>query len=96
MGKRLGKLGYPVQVEGHSDATPFTTRSTNWQLSISRAYNVVQFLVEGTGFPQSKISLAGYGDADPLAENTTEEGRARNRRVEISILAPDHDIPDLQ
>jgi chemotaxis protein MotB len=94
MGKRLGRMTFPVQISGHSDSTPFTTKSTNWQLSISRAYNVVQFLVQGTGFPPNRISLAGYGDTQPIADNSTEEGRSRNRRVEISLLAPNHDVPE--
>jgi len=95
MGKRLKRLNLPIQVGGHSDATPFTRRSTNWQLSISRAFNVVQFLVQGTDFPPDRISLAGYGDTQPLADNSTPEGRARNRRVEISLITPDHEIPEL-
>jgi len=95
LAKRLARLGVNVQVEGHSDAQPSLTKQANWQLSISRAFNIVQFFVEGANFPQERISLAGYGDTRPVVPNDTPEGRAKNRRVEISIITPDRDISEL-
>lgn len=95
LGRRLVRIGVNIQIEGHSDATPYTTKQTNWELSISRAYHIVQFFVEGVTFPQDRISLAGYGDTRPLADNETPEGRSKNRRVEISIITPDRDISEL-
>ncbi len=95
LSKRLARLGVGVQIEGHSDATPYATKQTNWELSISRAYHIVQFFVDGASFPQEKISLAGYGDTQPIASNDTPEGRSKNRRVEISILTPDKEINEL-
>lgn len=95
LSKRLSKLGVQIQIEGHSDTTPYSTKQTNWELSIQRAYNVVKFFVEGSDFPQENISLAGYGDTKPLAQNDTAEGRSKNRRVEISIITPDRDISEL-
>jgi len=95
VGKRLERLGLPIQVEGHSDASPSVSPKTNWQLSISRAYNVVQFLVMGAGFPETRISLTGYGDTQPLAGNDTPQGRAKNRRVEIAIISPNQDSQEL-
>ncbi len=89
IGKRLVKMGHSVQVEGHSDASPNITPEANWQLSMTRAFNVVQFLVQADGFPPAKISLAGFGDTHPVADNTTPEGRARNRRVELVVSIDD-------
>lgn len=89
VGKRLVRMGHSVQVEGHSDASPNITPEANWQLSMTRAFNVVQFLVQADKFPPAKISLAGFGDTHPVAENTTPEGRARNRRVELVVTVDD-------
>jgi chemotaxis protein MotB len=97
LGKRLAGLSFPIQVEGHADALEAhrAKNSSPWQISLSRSNTVAQFLVEGVGFPQKMISLAGFGDTQPLAENTTPDGRMRNRRVEIGIIAPDRDIAKL-
>lgn len=89
MGKRLKKLQLPVQVEGHADQTIGSSEDENWDLSMARAYNVMKFLVAAVEFPKDKLSMASYGDTRPVASNDTVEGRARNRRVELSIAAPD-------
>ncbi|MBI1859965.1 MAG: flagellar motor protein MotB [Deltaproteobacteria bacterium] len=86
--KRIMQLNYRVQVDGHSDAAPGVAEKDNWQLSIDRSYNLMKFMTEGIGFPKNNISVAGYGDSQPIAENETPEGRARNRRVEISVITP--------
>ncbi|MBY0371857.1 OmpA family protein [bacterium] len=85
VGKRLAKGNSTVQVEGHSDTAPFLSDAANWQLSVSRAFNVVQFFKQGVGFPSTRISLSGYGDSRPVADNATPQGRARNRRVELVV-----------
>jgi chemotaxis protein MotB len=95
LGRRLSRLGLPISIEGHSDITPSSSHQTNWQLSINRSYNIVQFLVNGVDFPPNKLSIVGYGDTQPLASNDTPEGRAKNRRVEISIISPDREIATL-
>lgn len=97
LGKRLAGLSFPIQVEGHADSTEARARgnSSAWQVSLARSNTVAQFLVEGVGFPQKNISLAGFGDTQPLAENETSDGRQRNRRVEIGIIAPDRNIARL-
>ncbi len=79
--------GTPVRVEGHTDSIPISNSrySSNWELSTARASSVLQKLVE-YGFPPERLSAAGYGGFQPVAENTTPEGRAQNRRVDIVIL----------
>lgn len=99
MGKRLARTGLTVQVEGHTDnrevASHDNTPANNWTLSLNRSYNLVRFLVEGSGFPKNKISVSGYGDTQPIADNNTPEGRKRNRRVEISVITQEQNLADL-
>jgi chemotaxis protein MotB len=88
VGKRLKTLGVELEVEGHSDTSPHVSKEANWQLSIERAFNVVQFMVEGAKYPMDKISLSGFGDSRPIAGNDSETGRDRNRRVELVLKMP--------
>jgi chemotaxis protein MotB len=88
VGRRLSSMGAELQVEGHTDSTPHVNREANWQLSIERAFNVVQFMVEGAKYPMDKISLSGFGDTRPLAKNDSAQGRERNRRVELVLKLP--------
>jgi chemotaxis protein MotB len=83
----LKNNGTPVRVEGHTDSTPISNSrySSNWELSTARASAVLQKLIEN-GFPPDKLSAAGYGGFQPVADNSTPEGRAQNRRVDIVIL----------
>lgn len=81
-----------IQVEGHTDDVPIRNYLfySNWELSAVRASSVVRLLVQN-GIAEQRLSAVGYGSAQPLEENTTEEGRAKNRRVSIMVLysAPD-------
>ena len=84
-----------IQVAGHTDAAPISARlaeryPTNWELSTSRATNVVRFLEEKAHVPPKRLVASGYGPFHPLASNATGAGRARNRRIEI-LLTPDLD-----
>lgn len=81
VGQRLARLGVKIQTEGHTD------NAENWQLSLNRSFNVAQFLVEGSKFPKDNISVSGFGDTRPIAPNDTPQGRAKNRRVEISVIS---------
>jgi chemotaxis protein MotB len=100
MGKRLAKLNLPIQVEGHSDKSERLQKGDSnhegWQLSVNRSFNILKFLVEGTDFPKQNISIAGFGDLQPLASNDSPEGRRKNRRVEIAVITPDQNIKDLE
>lgn len=77
----------PVRVEGHTDSTPISNirYNSNWELSTSRASNVLQELVNN-GIAPERLSASGYGGFQPVADNSTPEGRAQNRRVDIVIL----------
>lgn len=78
----------PVRVEGHTDDLPIHTAAyaSNWELSTARATEVLRFLVERGNVPASRMSAAGYGEFHPLAPNTSESARAKNRRVDLIIL----------
>jgi chemotaxis protein MotB len=78
-----------LMVEGHTDNTPINTAQfpSNWELSTERATHVLRELVERNGIPAERVSAAGYGEHHPVASNTSADGRARNRRVELVILS---------
>lgn len=95
------KQGHEIVVSGHTDNVPLSpaTRARftdNRGLSTERANNVLR-IFERLGVPPQQISAAGYGEHLPKAENTTEEGRAQNRRIEILIkfkeFSPNLNIP---
>lgn len=76
-----------IRVEGHTDSLPIHNEefNSNWELSSVRASNVVEFLV-GNGVNPEKLSAVGYGEYRPVADNSTDEGRGKNRRIDIVIL----------
>ncbi len=83
----LKGLGNRIMIEGHTDSIPHRRgERSNWMLSVQRAYAVLQVFVERFGIPPERIILAGYGPYKPVRENSTPEGRAKNRRVDIVIL----------
>ncbi|RCW60261.1 flagellar motor protein MotB [Halanaerobium sp. ST460_2HS_T2] len=77
-----------IMIEGHTDDLPIRTDEfpSNWELSTARAVNVIKFLIEERNFDPARLSAAGYSEYRPVAENTTAEGRAENRRVEVVVL----------
>jgi chemotaxis protein MotB len=87
LGENLKNQGGAIRVEGHTDSIPIVngTYSSNWELSAQRAVNAVKFMVSECGIDPQRLSAAGYGDSKPLAPNSSPEGRAINRRVNIII-----------
>jgi len=82
-----------IRIEGHTDNVQISgalTRvfSTNWELSAARAINVARYLQQ-QGLDPSILSAAAFGEYKPVADNTTKEGRAKNRRIEITLVAKD-------
>jgi chemotaxis protein MotB len=82
--------GHPelkIQVIGHTDNVPIRNRfASNWELSAARALAAVHFLTEKAGVDPRRVGAAGYGEYRPIADNATAEGRARNRRIAITII----------
>lgn len=76
-----------ISIEGHTDNVPISRSQypNNMMLSLYRAYSVYDYFVSQKGFDPASISSSGRGDAVPVADNSTPEGRAQNRRVEIKI-----------
>jgi len=82
-----------ILIEGHTDNIPFTSKGTmesNWDLSTKRATAVVKILLENNNILPQNLTAAGKSEFVPIASNTTIEGRAANRRIEI-ILSPSLD-----
>lgn len=80
------KVPGKVSVLGYTDNVPIRSRqfASNDALSEERATQVMQML-QAAGVPASRLEAIGKGDADPVADNTTPQGRAQNRRVEITV-----------
>ncbi len=83
--------GGTVDIEGHTDNVPMSgggKYSNNDELSSGRALSIFNYLVENTNLDPANLIHTGRGEYDPIADNSTDEGRARNRRVEIKIYNP--------
>ena len=79
--------GYRIAIIGHTDNIPITSSryQSNMHLSSARAITVAQYFIDVKGFDAATIEYTGRGESDPVADNSTSEGRAKNRRVEIRI-----------
>lgn len=77
--------GAKIRLDGYTDS--IGTDEYNKKLSERRATAVKNYLIKEAGVSSSKITAVGHGEADPVADNKTPDGRAKNRRVEISILS---------
>ena len=84
----LAAVEQGIQVEGYTDDAPISTAQfpSNWELSAARASSVVRLFIEN-GVAERRLSVIGYGPNHSVAANDTPEGRARNRRVTVMILA---------
>jgi len=84
----LRQHDYRLRIEGHTDNAPIHTAQfpSNWELSTSRATEIVRLLIVRDGFGPDRLSAAGFAEYHPVATNLTAEGRGMNRRVDIIIL----------
>ena len=87
-----------IRVEGHSDNMEIgpTLKGqfpTNWELSKARAADIIRYLIEKGGMDSAKLSAVGYGASRPVASNATEEGRKKNRRIEVVLESTEEGSP---
>ena len=80
--------GKNIGVEGHTDNQPIKHSGwkSNWELSTARATSVLHYLVDKARIAPERLQATGYGEYRPIASNLTEDGKQKNRRVEIIIL----------
>ena len=76
-----------LRVEGHTDPVPIRTAqfASNWELSSARASTIARLLLAYPNVHADRLSVAGYAEFHPIADNSSAEGRARNRRVDIVV-----------
>ncbi|MGF7141704.1 chemotaxis protein MotB [Anaerotaenia torta] len=87
-----------VRIEGHTDNVPTNKDNfdSNWELSTTRAVNVLRVILETSGLDANKLSATGYSEYHPIASNKTEKGRALNRRVDFVIETVSEEIAGKQ
>jgi len=83
-------------IAGHTDNVPLKSAKykDNWDLSSARALTVTKFMI-GAGMPPASVAAAGYAEFDPVADNTTEEGKQQNRRIEIILVPNIEELPGM-
>lgn len=90
---RIGEVlknfdGYIIEIVGHTDNVPMSNdkiyKDNNW-LSSARALNAAEFLIKNNNINPKLLKYSGRGEYEPIADNSTPEGRAKNRRIEIRI-----------
>ena len=85
----VNKLPNPIRLEGHTDSRPIRNSRfhNNWELSAARAISMMSLLTHEFELPETRMAIGGFADTVAIAPNETEEGRSRNRRVDIVILS---------
>ena len=83
----LGATVYDVRIEGHTDNVPIHNAqfSSNWELSATRATRIAHIFMDTRAFTPGRLSAAGYAEFHPIADNSTDAGRAENRRVDLVV-----------
>jgi Flagellar motor protein len=87
MAEVLLPYGNEISFEGHTDNIPIRSASfqSNWELSTARATSIARFFMDQHALSPEKIAVTGYGEYQPVADNSTEEGRKQNRRVDLVL-----------
>jgi len=82
-----------IRIEGHTDNVPIKSSQfpSNWELSAARAINVTKYLQQ-QGIDPANLSAAAFAEYKPVADNSTKEGKAKNRRIEITLVAKDEPL----
>lgn len=88
IGALLNEVPGEITVTGHTDNIQISDElhSNNWDLSAKRAVSVATEMVKASGFDRTRLVVVGHAETKPLVANDTEQGRRRNRRVEIAIM----------
>ena len=88
----INNLPNTIIVEGHTDNVPIRhgRYQSNWELSMARAYSVIQYL-EKQGVNPRRLAGIGYGEQRPIGDNKTPEGKAKNRRIELTLIKTEFD-----
>jgi len=84
-------------VAGHTDNVPIKTRQfrSNWELSAARAVNVVKFM-QAEGVDPKHLAAAGYSEYDPIGDNTNDDGKRSNRRIEFVLMPNIGELPAVE
>jgi chemotaxis protein MotB len=84
----IAEIDNPIRMEGHTDSRPIHNDrfQNNWELSTARSIAVLELLATRFEIAPGRMAVAGYADTAPVSSNATEEGRSRNRRVDIVVL----------
>ena len=93
----LAPFANPLRVEGFTDNVPISTAlyPSNWELSAARAASVARLFASG-GVDPARMGIVGWGDVRPLADNSTLDGRNRNRRVLVVVMSDSPAAPRVQ
>jgi len=96
--RTINAVPNPVRLEGHTDSLPIHNSRfrSNWELSAARSISMLELLVSRFEVSSGRLAVAGYADTAPLESNDSEQGRARNRRVDIVILSASGARPEPQ
>jgi chemotaxis protein MotB len=83
----LSRAPYDLRIEGHTDNIPIHTAEfdSNWELSAARATRIARLFLDLKAMPPERLSAAGYSEFHPVASNSTADGRAENRRVDLVV-----------
>jgi chemotaxis protein MotB len=86
--RAMSQIPNPARLEGHTDSIPIHNSRfrSNWELSAARSIALLELLTKRFEVPADRISIAGYAETAPIADNGTDDGRTRNRRADIVIL----------
>jgi len=95
LGQLFNKNEAIITIEGHTDSRPISSVRfpSNWELSSGRATRVARYLID-RGYDPGRLRALGYADTQPLANNETAEGRARNRRVSLVVRFKEVSLPN--
>lgn len=92
----LGEMDNAIRIEGHTDDIPVNSGAfvSNWELSTARATAVLRYFVDRGAMAPERVHAAGFAEFRPIADNTTPDGRAQNRRADVVIMYDANDLPE--